>query len=74
MDTSISNSSVYEVDPDSYSVGIGHEFGLVCNTSGFYEVSWYWEDMGENSSCNTEHIMFTFAIECVHKLPHSDPR
>ena len=49
VNTSISHASAYEVEqnpnPTQYSVGIGHEFGLVCNTSRFFEVFWYHEDM-----------------------------
>ena len=51
VNTSISHASAYEVEqnPTRYSVGIGHEFGLVCNTSRFFEVFWYHGDMmGEN--------------------------
>ena len=51
VNTSISHASAYEVEQNAtrYSVGIGHEFGLVCNTSRFFEVFWYHGDMmGEN--------------------------
>ena len=48
VDTSISHASAYEVQQNSYSVGIGQEFGLICNTSSFFEVFWYRGDvMGE---------------------------
>jgi len=47
VNTSISHASAYEVEQNltRYNVGIGHEFGLVCNTSRFFEVFWYRGDM-----------------------------
>ena len=47
VNTSISHASAYEVEqnPTRYNVGIGHEFGLVCTTSRFFEVFWYRGDM-----------------------------
>ena len=47
VNTSISHASAYEVEqnPTRYNVGIGHEFGLVCSTSRFFEVFWYRGDM-----------------------------
>ena len=47
VDTSVTHANAFEYEPQakSYSVGIGQEFGLVCNTSSFFQVSWYQGDM-----------------------------
>ena len=45
VDTSVTHANAYELQANSYSVGIGQEFGLVCNTSSFFQVSWYQGDM-----------------------------
>ena len=41
VDMLVTRASVHEERGNSYSVGIGQEFGLVCTTSSFFEVYWY---------------------------------
>ena len=56
MDTSISHANAHEEQQNNYSVGIGHEFGLVCITSSFFEVFWYHGDvMGEEQIQHITH-------------------
>ena len=56
VNTSISHASAYEVQQNSYSVGIGQEFGLTCITSSFFEVFWYRGDMmGEEELQHITH-------------------
>jgi len=57
VNTNVTHANAYyEKQGNIYSVGIGQEFGLVCTTSGFFEVYWYHGDMrGEEVVLNSTY-------------------